>query len=84
MKQAGEAYFCNHGRDLCLNTPKARTASCEDEPGSITNWRTIHESRLPINVQKRLAVSCLHITTRQYIRPKLRHDNEESTESAGG
>jgi len=76
MKLAGEAYFCNHGRDLCLNAAKRPAHKTEeDEHGSLGNWKTLHESRLPINLQKRLAVSCLHITTRQYVTPKPSRKN---------
>jgi len=76
MKQDGEAYFCNHGRDLCLNAPKRKTVAEKDEVGSMSYWRTVRESRLPINEQKRLSVSCLHITTRQYIEPRVADESD--------
>lgn len=69
LKSSGEAYFCNHGRDMCLNAPRPE-ALPEMEEGSMSNWRTIRESKLPVNVQKRCKISSLRVTTKQFVTPR--------------
>lgn len=81
MKSDGEAYFCNHGRDLCLNAPKRKPVAEKEEAGSMSYWKTVRESCLPINEQKRLSISCLRVTTRQYIEPG--GSKHEDSEAAG-